>query len=486
MSSTEAEEPGKPWSMRQRLTRWIVGGVAAMFVLGTALVAWFIEASLRRELDALALEEIAELEVRVMQGPLDESQFAQLVRELDLEHPEARLSLCVWRMPYDEPWVTVGARPRIAWPPARPPAHDSTTRLDRLFRSRAAWITAQVRENGHSGPAERIRAALLIDGAPRAEELERAVMSLLGVALVAGAVVTLGGALFSRRMAGLLEEVAASAAAARLDATVEPRAPRQAPEEIRRVAEAFSESVQQMRAQHSRNVLLTAGLAHELRSPLQNLVSEAEVALMRAKDDSEHRGLLLRQLEELRALALVVDNLITLTALRGTELLPRRNAFDLADEIGIRLGYEESEAARRGVTIEVHQSGDCTVQGDREAIVLMLRNLVGNAIRWTPERTTVTLTLEGSDDELVITVEDQGPGVPSAQREAIFEAFYQGQSPDGMRAGYGLGLALARTAARAEGGEIEVRDAASGGAAFIVRLPRSKVGAGRREPVAQR
>jgi two-component system heavy metal sensor histidine kinase CusS len=266
--------------------------------------------------------------------------------------------------------------------------------------------------------------------------------------------------------------VAASAASARLDAAVEPSAPLRAPDEISHVAESFRESVAQMRAQHSRNLLLTAGLAHELRSPLQNLISEAEVALMRPRDVDAYRKLVGGQLEELRALALVVDNLITLTALRDTQALPRHEPFDLATQIAMRLSHEEHEGARRGVVVDVLHHGDCTIDGDREALVLMLRNLVGNAVRWTSDDTAVVLTIDGRADDLVVTVDDHGPGVPPSEREAIFEAFYQGPSPDGARAGYGLGLALARTAARSQGGEIRVETADTGGARFHVRLPR--------------
>jgi signal transduction histidine kinase len=440
--------------------------------VSSAVTVGFVESTLRRELAALSIEELAELEVGLMQGVVDHDRLAALAKVLDSAHTEVHIALRTWRADEATPWAVVGARSHIVWP-AEPPAYDGqTVRLDRTHRLRATTVDARVREPDGTVHEERIRAEILLDGTPRAAELQRLGATLVGVVLAAGVAVALSGLVFARRLARLLEQVAASAATARLDAAVEPSAPLRAPDEIRHVAESFRESVAQMRAQHSRNLLLTAGLAHELRSPLQNLVSEAEVALMRPRDESAYRKLVAGQLEELRALALVVDNLITLTALRDTAALPRHETFDLATQIAMRLSHEEHEGARRGIVVDVLHHGVCTIDGDREALVLMLRNLVGNAVRWTRDDTAVVLTIDGRADDLVVTVDDHGPGVPPSEREAIFEAFYQGPSPDGARAGYGLGLALARTAARSQGGEIHVETADTGGARFHVRLPR--------------
>jgi two-component system OmpR family sensor kinase len=280
------------------------------------------------------------------------------------------------------------------------------------------------------------------------------------------------GSFFARRLAGILAEVAGSAAAARLDGSLEPSAPLDAPDEIRGVASAFQESVARMREQHRRNLLLTAGLAHELRSPIQNLVAEVEVARLRPRTGDGYTQFVSSMLDELRALALVVDNLVTLTSLRDETFRGRAEEFDLAEELGIRLTHEEREAARRGVTVDVQHDGPCRVQGDREALVLMVRNLVGNASRWTRPDSVVDVILAQQNGEVFVTVTDDGPGVPVAERERIFEPFHRGPSPDGMRDGYGLGLALARAAARCQGGDIRVGAAEGGGARFEARFPK--------------
>ncbi len=473
MTGRGRHEAGAHWSLRRRLIGWTAMIVCTVWILGGGLVAWIAYDALQRELDALAVEEIAELTVDVLEAPLEQQDLESIADELDREHPEILLSLRAFRQADQEPWVEAGAPPRIPWPAGRLAKDEVTTKPGPVLRRRSQTISARLVTPAGGVSKTPLRIELLIDGQPRVEELKHVGTLCLIPALVGGVLAVLGGALFSQRLSRLLAQVGQSAATSRLDEAEEIHCPEHAPDEIRQVAEAFSETVREMRSEHSRNVLLTAGLAHELRSPLQNLISEAEVALLRERASEEYRELVAQQLEELRSLAMVVDNIITLTALRDTQHLPRQESFDFGAEIRMRLTQEASDAERRSVTLQVEEQGDVGLRGDREALVLMLRNLIGNAIRWTKPGTTVKTMLDGHSEELVVRVEDEGQGVPETEREAIFEAFYQGSTPAGSRAGYGLGLALARRAARSHGGDIEVGDTPTGGARFTVRLPRA-------------
>lgn len=471
-TARRAEGPG--WSLARRVTIWVAGCICGVLVLEAALVGWLVRDLLRRELDALMVEEASELRVSLLENGVSRDSLQRLAETLDSEHSGARVSLRVWRAPYAQPWVTVGAPARIPWESLTEFGEGGTASPDRNFRWQAASLDTRVTGPGGSQVEERIRMVLLIDGLPREASLKRASALLLLFSLVVGGATLLVGHLFARRLAALLAAVAESASLAEANGQEPLVAPERAPREIRGVVDAFRKSLQQLSSRHSRNVLLTAGLAHELRSPLQNLISEAEVGLLSDRDGREYRRLVANQLEELHKLALVVDNLITLTALRDRNNLPRGEMFDLAAEARIRLGHEEQEGARRNVTIEVHERGDCRCHGDREALVLMLRNLVGNAVHWTAENTTVDVTLDGRGESLRLVVDDEGPGVAEGEADAIFGAFFQGTARSGSRAGYGLGLALARTAARAEGGDVTVTETDAGGARFVVELPRKR------------
>lgn len=473
------DDQTRDWSIARRVTMWVTCCVTGALIFEAALASWLVSKSLERELDALIVEEAAELRVALLENRTSAESLDGLTTRLDREHPEVRISLRAWLDPEEEAWVEVGAPPRIPWDSIPTDTGGGSGSVGKVFRWHKATFPVSLVGSDGVESEQVLHTVLLLDGLAREAALTKASAILLLVSLGMGLFVLLAGLVFSRRLASMLESVAESASLAHGSEQEELVAPDQAPLEIRRVVDAFRRSLEELRAGHSRNVLLTAGLAHELRSPLQNLLSEAEVGLLSERDGPEYRRLLASQLEELRKLALVTDNLITLTALRDRQNLPRGEEFDFATEARMRLGHEEEEASRRNVTIEVHEHGNCEYYGDREALVLMLRNLVGNAVRWTAVDTTIDVTLDGSGETLRVTVDDQGPGVPEEEAETIFGAFYQGAAPRGSRRGYGLGLALARTAARAEGGDIVVRRTEAGGARFVVDLPRPERSEGR-------
>ncbi len=460
------------WSLRRRLTGWIAMGVALLLGSGVAFVIWFMNDSLSRELDSLVEEELAELMVSLRDQPLDWESFQSIGRKLDSEHPEFLLSIRAFRQGATSPWAQAGS----PWPldsdePLRP---GSDAIPGARFGARPVLVSFVEPGGAAESAPETARFEIVIDGFPRAMHVKRVGAVFLIFALLGGIAATASGAFLSIRLSKLLSDIADSAGAQRLDAASQVPVAKGAPEEIRGVVEAIRSSVQQMREEHGRNVLLTAGLAHELRSPLQNAMAETEVTLLRQRSADEYRGALGRNLDELREFALVVDNLITITAIRDTASLGRRERFDFAEEARMRLTREQGDAQRKDVELRFRAEGNTEIEGDREALVLMLRNLASNAVRWSPAGTTVDVCIDGRSSDLVISVEDQGAGVPDDEREVIFDAFRQGSAPSGLRTGYGLGLALARAAARAHGGDIRVAESEGTGARFEVRLPRDR------------
>ncbi len=475
MTGTE-EDQGAPrrWSLARRLRGWLVVSVGGLLVVVTALATWFVRDTLARELNALVAEEEAELQVDLMERPLDEAFVRTVASKLDLETIGADLTVRVWRPPYDRPWVVAGAPPRLGWPAEEPPEEFASSATARDVRTFSTSATLPVLGEDGVARDEALKLEMLIDGAPLNDRLRGRLTVLLGVSWALGLAILLAGAQFAGRVSTLLRRVAESASPDRWATDVEPTVPSTAPDEIHAVVAAFVRALDLLKERRARNVLLTAGLAHELRSPLQNLITEAEVGLLRDRSGDAYRALIDRQLEELRKLALVVDNLVTLTALGEHSTLRRDEEFDLADELELRLAHERAEGAHRGVEIQLTRAGSCDLRGDREALVLMVRNLVGNAIKWSPDGGTVQIGLEGSSEVVEVTIDDGGPGVRAEERESIFEAFRQGSTPRGARAGYGLGLALARAAADAAGGSVQVTSSPRGGARFVARIPRPR------------
>lgn len=447
------------WSLRARVMRWVVVSTFLVVASSWALGTWFVRGSIEREFSALLQEEVDEMKVLFRTSERTRSDFSRFAEELRAEHPANPMAWRVWDLETGEVWGDFGARRLLEdFPVGDAPG---TTRIDRRD---AGW-----KEERFEGD---LQVGLLLDGKAQASVLARFQALFAVLALAAAVLLIGGGAVFSRRTASLLEQVADRVRTAQPSSESADLGVRGAPDEIRDVSEAFEELLSRIRGEQERAKLLTAGIAHEMRSPIQNLLGETEVALLRERDAAEYRRVLESSYEELCDLGRVVDNLVSLCS-TGLDLQSSGwESFDFGREADLQLGRERRRAERKGVEIRMRTAGDLACEGDRHALLLAVRNLVGNAIDWSPSGGAVDVSLEGRNGGLEITVDDCGPGVRPEVREEILKPFYTAPPAEGRRAGFGLGLALAKQAVLAQGGEIEVADSPVGGARFQVRLPR--------------
>jgi len=471
-----AHRPRATWSIERRFIRWITVSSLTLVALFTAGAIWFESTELHNELTLLGAEEIEELETNLRGRTFARTELESTLVAIAADHPDHRFTWRLWRLDDGALWGDSGPTPRFPLP--RTAAEVTNLSRAPAPGTRFHWIDVPVvvRDEPRFGT---LRVALLLDAAPRRITAARTMGLLVGVLLLAAVASIVGGVWMARKMASTLREAADGAR--RMDSNggtsemLGLSAPDKsdAPEEVLAIVGAFREHQEALRAQYSRNLLLTAGMAHELRSPLQNMLGEASIALLRDREAPEYRALLESQLEELRDLGRVVDNLITLTALREPRALGRKERFELGDEVELRLATDIAQAAKRSITLEIERDGDLAVAGDREALLLAVRNLVNNAVRHAPDGGRVEVALHGDTQRLTVTVDDDGPGVPGASHQAIFEDFHQAQADGKRRGGYGLGLALARAAAEAHGGQVTVGDSPLGGARFVLELPRT-------------
>jgi signal transduction histidine kinase len=216
-----------------------------------------------------------------------------------------------------------------------------------------------------------------------------------------------------------------------------------------------------------------ADAAHELRSPIASLRTQLEVAAAHPDDVALAQAVpgLLANVDRLARLA---EDLLQLARLDdGVPLLQHLVDFD-------DLVFAEATRARAvapaSVEIDVSQVSAAQVQGDAAALGRLVRNIIDNAVRYAEARVLVTLHAVDGIAELVVS--DDGPGVPAADRDRIFERFTR---LDDARThgigGAGLGLAIVRAVTAAHGGTVIVADGASG-ARFVVRLPASTADVG--------
>jgi signal transduction histidine kinase len=151
---------------------------------------------------------------------------------------------------------------------------------------------------------------------------------------------------------------------------------------------------------------------------------------------------------------------------------PPLDLRDLAVEIEETVRAFAPLAAPRGVGIRTDLAGDLVVAVDSAAFRQLLLNLLDNAVKYGPQGQTVTVRAERAGDVVRLTVADEGPGVPPAERERVWEPFYRGRG-NGVRAvgGSGIGLAVVRDAVERHGGTAWLDDSAAPGTRVVIELP---------------
>ncbi|WP_372994905.1 ATP-binding protein [Marinobacter sp.] len=236
------------------------------------------------------------------------------------------------------------------------------------------------------------------------------------------------------------------------------RIPEKGPEDVREVTRAFNQMQDQVgRAQEDRARLLAA-LAHDLRTPITSMRLRVEML-----PEGEDRDRLLDSLREMQHLAEA-----TLDFIRGSTTEQHRR-YDLATLLDSLCG----DLQEMGLAVHCQDSPRCVLQGQPEAVKRALRNLIENAVNYGEQ---AEVTLATTDTEAVVAIVDQGPGIPEAERERVFEPFYRlEQSRNRETGGAGLGLAIARTLIRGMGGEVRL-GAGPGGQGLQVSVTLPKTG----------
>lgn len=254
-------------------------------------------------------------------------------------------------------------------------------------------------------------------------------------------------------------------------------------DEIARLARTVNDTLDRLERSDARQRQFTADASHELRNPLAAVRSRLEVALAVDRPDRESVAAALADTERLQRIA---ADLLLLARLDGGPA-PRTEPVDLA-----LLAAED--AARRGgsrVAVRVEAGTPVPAAGDPARLERALANLVDNAVRYARTEVVVRAARDGAGRAL-LEVLDDGPGIPEADRERVFERFVRLDADRGRASGgTGLGLAIAREIARAHGGEVEVTagPGPEGGARLALRLPAGPArptGTSRRPPAAAR
>ena len=244
------------------------------------------------------------------------------------------------------------------------------------------------------------------------------------------------------------------------------------------MADRLSDSLRMLEADRDRLREFVADVSHELRTPIAALRTFIELQRDDKVDEPMRREFLDRSSEQISRLEWMSTNLLDLSRIdAGIFPLDMRHG-DLRDPIRSVVEAHAELAEQRGVSLVSRvPASPVMARFDRERIVQLLTNLVGNGLKFTPRGGDVLVGLTDTPEGAILQVRDSGPGIPPTELPHVFERFFRGTNVGEARAsGSGLGLAIARSIVEMQDGQIEVASSVGEGATFTVHLPHDPQG----------
>lgn len=333
---------------------------------------------------------------------------------------------------------------------------------------RVQWVSALAKIGDHGGIVE-ITAAYVMTQESRM--LSAYLLRVIGAIVLAVLLTTLIGFILLRR--GLMPLTVMSNRAAKITPTnLALRLPyTDTPTELRGLAVSFNAMLDRLHAGYEHLSQFSANLAHEIRTPVNILMGQTQVALGQARSPDEYEQLLESNLEELTRLARIVENILFLAQADHAAVMVECVPLVLADELTKIADYFEGLAQERnmGFSVDAHGTGHANAIMWRRAV----NNLVINAIRYGQSGTDIRLSAHGDQQGSTVVVENSGSPLSQDQIDRMFDRFYRSdQSRSEYTESNGLGLALVKAIMTLHGGSATASASPDGCIRFSLHFPR--------------
>jgi heavy metal sensor kinase len=433
-----------PRSVRMRLTIWY----ALTLCLSLVVYALFVYAMLWRMLSA-DLDAQLKRDIVLAEQMLE---FEDGVLVWDTDNPNSDNNL---------PRIEVRSKEGVVLYCS--PKYKSKARHDDRIMHRT------VRIEGFA-PAATIHAARSED--PMKDELEFLMLVLaLGVPLVV-ALAGGGGYVLARRALAPVDRMTSQARAVTAENLSERLTVENKDDELGRLGVVFNDMFERLERSFEELRRFTADASHEMRTPLAVIRSVGEVGLDRPRSAEEYREIVGSMLEETDRLSRLVDSLLTLSRTDSGRVKLKREPSDLralAEQVASQLGVLAEE---KGQTLRIEGVETLETPVDPAILRRAIVNILENAIKYSPDESTIRIVVLKKSGFAVLEVIDQGPGIAPEHRERIFDRFFRiDKARSRQIGGTGLGLAIARWAVDIHGGNIEVESAKGVGSIFRITLP---------------
>lgn len=244
------------------------------------------------------------------------------------------------------------------------------------------------------------------------------------------------------------------------------------PAELRELCIAFNAMLNRLEDGVQRLSSFSADLAHDMRTPVNALMMQSQVALSRERTREEYQTLLASNLEEYERLSRMIENTLFLARADNAQLALNREMLDVQSEVAYILDYFDILAEDKGIAIELDDRNQGILFADPVLVRRALNNLISNAITHTPTGGEIHVLVREDDHWLELSVENTGPGISELDISHVFERYYRGDAARAYGNSTGLGLAIVRAIMTLHDGSAIVATAPNGRTKFSLRFPR--------------
>lgn len=245
-------------------------------------------------------------------------------------------------------------------------------------------------------------------------------------------------------------------------------------DEVGGLAQSFNQMADEINTLEAARRSFVANVSHELRSPLTSMRGFLVAMQDGTIPPEEHQKYLSIVIDENNRMTSMVNDLLDIARIESGEHVLNFEVFEIAEIIRRTLITFEARISEKHIDIEIDFSEEqIFVEADKSQIVQVLRNLIDNAIKFTPERGRITIMLRSQRRQVIVTVKDSGAGIADEDMPYVFERFYKAEKAHtpGAQAGTGLGLAIVKRIIDAHSQTISVKN--DGGACFTFTLKRA-------------
>ncbi len=432
----------KPGSLAFRLTAWYAASAFLLLLVGTGILYWQLETESDTEDDQYLAEKVSTLRTL-----LAKNDFRTVEWEVHGES-SAWPGVALLSRVLDEGGRIVAETdgmsaelPPASFPPGSIDFRGARGRMFRVASERVPGYTVQV-------------ALEVTYEANLLAAFRRRLWTVLGAGLIVAALIGYG---IARRGIRPVEEIARTARGIRPTTLNERVGTAGLPSELAELAGTFNAMLDRLQEAFDRLSRFSSDIAHELRTPVNNLRGEVEVALAKPRAADEYRDVLGSSLEECVRLSRLIDSLLFLARAENPQTEIRRERVDIARELAAVRDFYEPAAAEAGVALELRAPDAVPADVDRTLFQRAVGNLIENALAHTPGGGTVALSAARENGRLLVSVSDTGCGIPREHLARVFDRFHRvDPARSNESGGAGLGLAIVKSVAALHGGTAEI------------------------------